>query len=412
MEVIVIGGGAAGMIAAARAAESGNTVTLIEKNEKLGKKIYITGKGRCNVTNADTASFADNVIRNFNFMRSAFSRFDSNDTIELLERYGVKTKIERGNRVFPCSDKASDVTKALSAYMLDYGVNILLNTETKNIVSENGNVTGVNIINADGNKQFLKADKVILATGGQSYKATGSTGDGYRFARALGHNIITPKPSLVGLNLFEGVSDLAGVTLKNVQLKIVSKDCKPVYLDFGELLFTHTGISGPIVLTASSKLNNIDISGYKAIIDLKPKLDEQQLDKRILSDFEKTKNKMLKNALDELIIKALQHRIIKSANIDGNRYVNCLSKEERKALVKSIKNLTFTIKHLGDIDTAIITSGGIDTKQINPKSMQSKLINGLYFAGEVIDVDALTGGYNMQIALSSGYLAGLLVEQL
>lgn len=410
MEVIVIGGGAAGMIAAARAAESGNTVTLIEKNEKLGKKIYITGKGRCNVTNSDTTSFADNVIRNFNFMRSAFSRFDSNDTIELLERYGVKTKIERGNRVFPCSDKASDVTKALSAYMLDYGVNILLNTETKNIVSENGNVIGVNIINADGNKQFIKADKVILATGGQSYKATGSTGDGYRFARALGHNIITPRPSLVGFNLFEGVSDLAGVTLKNVQLKIVSKDDKAVYLDFGEMLFTHTGISGPIVLTASSKLNNIDISGYKAIIDLKPKLDEQQLDKRILSDFEKTKNKMLKNSLDELIIKALQHGIIKNANIDENKYVNCLSKEERKALVKSIKNLTFTIRHLGDIDTAIITSGGIDTKQINPKSMQSKLIKGLYFAGEVIDVDALTGGYNMQIALSSGYLAGLLVE--
>lgn len=410
MEVIVIGGGAAGMIAAARAAESGNKVTLIEKNEKLGKKIYITGKGRCNVTNSDTTSFADNVVRNFNFMRSAFSRFDSNDTIELLERYGVKTKIERGNRVFPCSDKASDVTKALSAYMLDYGVNILLNTETRNIVSENGNVTGVNIINTDGNKQFIKADKVILATGGQSYKATGSTGDGYRFARALGHNIITPRPSLVGLSLFEGVSDLAGVTLKNVQLKIVSKDNKTAYLDFGEMLFTHTGISGPIVLTASSKLNNIDISGYKAIIDLKPKLDEQQLDKRILSDFEKAKNKMLKNTLDELIIKALQHRIIKNANIDENKYVNCLSKEERKALVKSIKNLTYTIRHLGDIDTAIITSGGIDTKQINPKSMQSKLINGLYFAGEVIDVDALTGGYNMQIALSSGYLAGLLIE--
>lgn len=410
MEVIVIGGGAAGMIAAARSAESGNTVTLIEKNEKLGKKIYITGKGRCNVTNADTASFADNIIRNFNFMRSAFSRFDSNDTIELLERYGVKTKIERGNRVFPCSDKASDVTKALSAYMLDYGVKVLLKTETKNIVSENGNVTGVNIINADGNKQFVKADKVILATGGQSYKATGSTGDGYRFARALGHNIITPRPSLVGFNLFEGVSDLAGVTLKNVQLKILDKNNKTIYSEFGEILFTHTGISGPIVLTASSVLNHLDLSGHKAIIDLKPKLDEQQLDKRILSDFEKTKNKMLKNSLDELIIKALQHRIIKSANIDENKYVNCLGKEERKALVKSFKNLTFTIKHLGDIDTAIITSGGIDTKQINPKSMQSKLINGLYFAGEVIDVDALTGGYNMQIALSSGYLAGLLVE--
>lgn len=410
MEVIVIGGGAAGMIAAARAAESGNSVTLIEKNEKLGKKIYITGKGRCNVTNADTASFADNVVRNFNFMRSAFSKFDSNDTIELLEKYDVKTKIERGNRVFPCSDKASDVTKALTAYMNDFGVKILLNTETKNIVSENGRVSGVNIVNSDGVKQFLKADKVILATGGQSYKATGSTGDGYRFARALGHNIITPKPSLVGFNLFEGVSDLAGVTLKNVQLKILDNNDKTIYSEFGEILFTHTGISGPIVLTASSVLNHLDLSGYKAIIDLKPKLDEQQLDKRILSDFEKTKNKMLKNSLDELIIKALQRRIIKYASIDENKYVNCLSKEERKALVKSIKNLYFTIKQLGDIDTAIITSGGIDTKEINPKSMQSKLINGLYFAGEVIDVDALTGGYNIQIALSSGYLAGLLIE--
>lgn len=410
MEVIVIGGGAAGMIAAARAAESGNSVTLIEKNEKLGKKIYITGKGRCNVTNADTASFADNVIRNYNFMRSAFSKFDSNDTIELLDKYGVKTKIERGNRVFPCSDKASDVTKALIAYMSEFGVKILLNTETKNIVSENGSVSGVNIINSDGSKQFLKADKVILATGGQSYKATGSTGDGYRFARALGHNIITPRPSLVGFNLFEGVSDLAGVTLKNVQLKIIDKNDKTIYSEFGEILFTHTGISGPIVLTASSVLNHLDLSGHKAIIDLKPKLDEQQLDKRILSDFEKTKNKMLKNSLDELIIKALQQRIIKNARIDENKYVNCLSKEERKALVKSVKNLSFTIKQLGDIDTAIITSGGIDTKEISPKSMQSKLINGLYFAGEIIDVDALTGGYNMQIALSSGYLAGLLIE--
>lgn len=410
MEVIVIGGGAAGMLAAARAAESGNTVTLIEKNEKLGKKIYITGKGRCNVTNSDTASFADNVIRNYNFMRSAFSRFDSNDTIELLEKYGVKTKIERGNRVFPCSDKASDVTKALAAYMSEYGVKLLLNTETKNIVSENGRVSGINIINSDGNKYFLNADKVILATGGQSYKATGSTGDGYRFARALGHNIIPPRPSLVGLNLYEGVSDLAGVTLKNVQLRIIDKNDKIMYSEFGEMLFTHTGISGPIVLTASSVLNKFDLSGLKIIIDLKPKLDEQQLDKRILSDFIKTKNKMLKNALDELIIKALQRRIIKNANIDENKYVNCLSKEERKLLVKSIKNLSFTIKQLGDIDTAIITSGGIDTKEINPKSMQSKLINGLYFAGEVMDVDALTGGYNMQIALSSGYLAGLLIE--
>lgn len=410
MEVIVIGGGAAGMIAAARAAESGNSVTLIEKNEKLGKKIYITGKGRCNVTNADTASFADNVIRNYNFMRSAFSKFDSNDTIELLDKYGVKTKIERGNRVFPCSDKASDVTKALIAYMSEFGVKILLNTDTKNIVSENGSVSGVNIINSDGSKQFLKADKVILATGGQSYKATGSTGDGYRFARALGHNIVTPKPSLVGFNLFDGVSDLAGVTLKNIQLKIFDKNDKAIYSEFGEILFTHTGISGPIVLTASSILNHIDLSGLKVVIDLKPKLDEQQLDKRILSDFEKTKNKMLKNSLDELIIKALQRRIIKNASIDENKYVNCLSKEERKALVKSIKNLSFTIKQLGDIDTAIITSGGIDTKEISPKSMQSKLINGLYFAGEIIDVDALTGGYNMQIALSSGYLAGLLIE--
>lgn len=410
MEIVVIGGGAAGMIASARAAESGNIVTLIEKNEKLGKKIYITGKGRCNVTNSDTTSFANNVIRNFNFMRSAFSRFDSNDTIELLEKYGVKTKIERGNRVFPCSDKASDITKALTSYMLNYGVKILLNTETKNIVSENGIVIGVNIINADGSKQFIKADKVILATGGHSYKATGSTGDGYRFARALGHNIIAPRPSLVGFNLFETVSDLAGVTLKNVQLKIVGKDDKTVYSDFGEILFTHTGISGPIVLTASSILNNIDISGFKAIIDLKPKLDEQQLDKRILSDFDKTKNRMLKNSLDELIIKALQRRIIKSADINEDKYVNCLSKDERKSLIKSIKNLKFTIKQLGDIDTAIITSGGIDTKQINPKSMQSKLVSGLYFAGEVIDVDALTGGYNMQIALSSGYLAGLLIE--
>lgn len=410
MEVIVIGGGAAGMIAAARAAESGNSVTLIEKNEKLGKKIYITGKGRCNVTNADTASFADNVIRNYNFMRSAFSKFDSNDTIELLDKYGVKTKIERGNRVFPCSDKASDITKALTTYMSEFGVKILLNTDTKNIVSENASVSGVNIINSDGSKQVLKADKVILATGGQSYKATGSTGDGYRFARALGHNIVTPKPSLVGFNLFDGVSDLAGVTLKNIQLKIFDKNDKAIYSEFGEILFTHTGISGPIVLTASSVLNHLDLSGHKAIIDLKPKLDEQQLDKRILSDFEKTKNKMLKNSLDELIIKALQRRIIKNARIDENKYVNCLSKEERKALVKSVKNLSFTIKQLGDIDTAIITSGGIDTKEISPKSMQSKLINGLYFAGEIIDVDALTGGYNMQIAFSSGYLAGLLIE--
>lgn len=407
MKVLVIGGGAAGMMAAGTAAAQGNEVILFEKNEKLGKKIYITGKGRCNVTNADLDSFKDNIVTNYKFTLSALQKFNNYDTIELLERYGVSTKIERGNRVFPSSDKASDVTKALERYMHDNGVDIRCNSVVENLIIDSNKIIGLKTI-INGVPQKFFADKVIVATGGLSYPTTGSTGDGYRFAKSTGHNIISPRPSLVGFNLKNHNKLLAGITLKNIKITITDiLNGKNLYEDFGEMIFTHSGVSGPVILSASSRINKLDISGFILSIDLKPALSIEQLDKRILSDFEENKNKQLKNALDRLIIKGLQSEIIKRSQINPDIKVNSITKQQRRNLIDVIKNLSFDIQSLGDISTAIITGGGVDCKNINSKNMESKIIKGLFFAGELLDIDACTGGYNIQIALSTGYAAGL-----
>lgn len=407
MKVLVIGGGAAGMMAAGTAAAQGNEVILFEKNEKLGKKIYITGKGRCNVTNADLDSFKDNIVTNYKFTLSALQKFNNYDTIELLERYGVSTKIERGNRVFPSSDKASDVTKALERYMHDNGVDIRSNSVVENLIIDCNKIVGLKTT-INGVPQKFFADKVIVATGGLSYPTTGSTGDGYRFAKSTGHNIISPRPSLVGFNLKNHNKLLAGITLKNIKITITDiLNGKKLYEDFGEMIFTHSGVSGPVILSASSRINKLDISGFILSIDLKPALSIEQLDKRILSDFEENKNKQLKNALDRLIIKGLQSEIIKRSQINPDIKVNSITKQQRRNLIDVIKNLSFDIQSLGDISTAIITGGGVDCKNINSKNMESKIIKGLFFAGELLDIDACTGGYNIQIALSTGYAAGL-----
>lgn len=407
MKVLVIGGGAAGMMAAGTAAAQGNEVILFEKNEKLGKKIYITGKGRCNVTNADLDSFKDNIVTNYKFTLSALQKFNNYDTIELLERYGVSTKIERGNRVFPSSDKASDVTKALERYMHDNCVDIRCNSVVENLIIDSNKIIGLKTI-INGVPQKFFADKVIVATGGLSYPTTGSTGDGYRFAKSTGHNIISPRPSLVGFNLKNHNKLLAGITLKNIKITITDiLNGKKLYEDFGEMIFTHSGVSGPVILSASSRINKLDISGFILSIDLKPALSIEQLDKRILSDFEENKNKQLKNALDRLIIKGLQSEIIKRSQINPDIKVNSITKQQRRNLIDVIKNLSFDIQSLGDISTAIITGGGVDCKNINSKNMESKIIKGLFFAGELLDIDACTGGYNIQIALSTGYAAGL-----
>lgn len=407
MKVLVIGGGAAGMMAAGTAAAQGNEVILFEKNEKLGKKIYITGKGRCNVTNADLDSFKDNIVTNYKFTLSALQKFNNYDTIELLERYGVSTKIERGNRVFPSSDKASDVTKALERYMHDNCVDIRCNSVVENLIIDSNKIIGLKTI-INGVPQKFFADKVIVATGGLSYPTTGSTGDGYRFAKSTGHNIISPRPSLVGFNLKNHNKLLAGITLKNIKITITDiLNGKKLYEDFGEMIFTHSGVSGPVILSASSRINKLDISGFILSIDLKPALSIEQLDKRILSDFEENKNKQLINALDRLIIKGLQSEIIKRSQINPDIKVNSITKQQRRNLIDVIKNLSFDIQSLGDISTAIITGGGVDCKNINSKNMESKIIKGLFFAGELLDIDACTGGYNIQIALSTGYAAGL-----
>lgn len=407
MNVLVIGGGAAGMMAAGTAAMQGNEVILFEKNEKLGKKLYITGKGRCNVTNADLDSYKDNIVTNYKFTLSALQKFNNYDTIELLERYGVSTKIERGNRVFPSSDKASDVTKALERYMRDNGVDIRCNSVVESLIIESNKIVGLKI-KIDGVSQKFFADKIIIATGGLSYPTTGSTGDGYRFAQSTGHNIIPLRPSLVGFNLKNYNKSLAGITLRNIKILITDiLNNKKIYEDFGEMLFTHSGVSGPVILSASSHINRLDLSGFHLSIDLKPALSVEQLDKRILSDFEENKNKQLKNALDRLIIKGLQGEIIYRSQINSDIKVNSITKLQRRNLIDSIKNLSFDIQSLGDISTAIVTAGGVDCKNINSKTMESKIIKGLFFAGELLDIDACTGGYNMQLAFSTGYAAGL-----
>ena len=400
-KAIVIGGGPAGMIAAGTLAKSIKKVILIEKNKFLGKKLRITGKGRCNITNnADIEDFIANVPTNSRFLYSAFYSFTNQDIINLLNNLGVETKVERGERVFPVSDSAKDVADALKKYALQKNVE-LINCEVLDILVENSTVTGVKTT-----KGKMDADAVILATGGKSYPLTGSDGKGYRIAEKLGHTIITPKPSLIPIVTHEKwVSDLMGLSLKNIKISVFNQKGKRIYTDFGEMLFTHFGISGPVVLSASAHMKNIEKENYKISIDIKPALDSEKLDKRICRDFEEFKNKHLINALDELLPKALIPVIIKLSGIDPHKSVNSITKEERLTLLKNIKELTLSAKAFRPIDEAIITSGGIKVSEINPSTMESKIVSGLYFAGEIIDVDAYTGGFNLQIAYSTGYLA-------
>ncbi|MBE5751428.1 MAG: NAD(P)/FAD-dependent oxidoreductase [Clostridiales bacterium] len=417
-KVLVVGGGAAGLMAAYAAAEKGHQVVLFEKNEKLGKKIYITGKGRCNFTNdVPPQEFLQNVVRGEKFMRSAIYSFSSQKTIQFFENYGLSVKIERGNRAFPVSDHASDVTKTLEKACKSVGVDIRLNEKVEKIVvseEKDGSMSDIGImsrvVELSTNKGKYACDVVIVATGGLSYPSTGSTGDGYTFARTLGHSITDLKCGLCGLNLAEnGFKELQGLSLKNVAIR-AKRGEKTVFEDFGEALFTHFGISGPIVLSASSVINRIPVGQLSLTLDLKPALDEQTLDKRLLRDFEKFKNKKIANALCELLPQKLIAFMLAACGISQDKNVNVLTKEERAKLVKNLKNLPLKVSGLRGFEEAIITSGGVELSEINPKTMESKKVLGLKFCGEVLDVDAFTGGFNLQIAFATGYAAGATID--
>lgn len=405
LDVIIIGGGAAGIMAAISSLECNKKVLLIEKNEKIGKKIYITGKGRCNVTNnKDISEFFDHIVKNKEFLYSALYTFDNMRLLEMLNKNGLKTKVERGDRVFPVSDKASDVTKTLLNIAKKYpDFNIMYNTEFKDIIlNENNEAMGV-LLN---NKEKIYAKNIILATGGKSYPLTGSDGYGYIIAKKLGHKIIKPVPALVQmLSSDKWVHDLMGLTLKNVDVTLMEKG-KKKNSQFGELLFTHKGISGPAILYLSNFINMDKLSETKIKIDLKPALDFKTLEKRLLRDFEKNHNKMVKNSLDLLLPKSLAAKVIELSKINKEKQINQITKEERKIILNLIKDLEVNITGLGSFKEAIITNGGVNVKEINPSTMESRLIKNLFFAGEIIDVHAVTGGYNLQIAFSTGYLAG------
>lgn len=406
--VIVIGGGAAGMMAAITAVSQGHNVTLFEKNEKLGKKLFITGRGRCNFTNAgDAEDIFNSVVTNKKFLYSAFNGFSNYDTMGFFGELGLDFKVERGNRVFPSSDHSSDVIGALSRRMKQLGVKVELNTQVDEVIANNGEFSAVKVTDAYNKKRTVSADKLIIATGGNSYQSTGSTGDGYKFAKSLGHEVTPILPALVPFIVKEEWErDLQGLSLKNVSVTIYD-DKKIVYSDFGEMLFTHFGVSGPTVLSASSYAAKIIKNRpLKLVIDLKPALDEQQLDERILRDFEEFKNKSFKNSLDKLLPKKLIPVIVELSKIEPDKKIHDITKQERMTLVKLIKNLTLTLTGLRGFNEAIITQGGVSVKQINPTTMESKLVKNVYFAGEVIDVDAVTGGFNLQIAWSTAYAAG------
>lgn len=404
-KVIVIGGGAAGMLASIFAARNGNEVILLEKNDKLGKKLFITGKGRCNLTNAcDTEELFRNVVTNPKFLYASFYAFSNLDTIDFFGQLGLKTKTERGNRVFPESDKSSDVIAVLLRELKKLNVDIRYNNEACGIITEGNVFRGVRMKNQD----ILYADKLIIATGGLSYQATGSTGDGYRFAKDMGHSVTKLYPCLVPMNMKEeGIAkELQGLSLRNVKISITSKN-KEVYSDFGELLFTHYGVSGPVILSASSYcIRYMENKDLLLRIDLKPALSKEQLDARILRDFEELSNKQYKNALDQLLPRKLIPVIIELSKIDPEKKVNLITREERFHLVSLLKGLEFHITRLRDYNEAVITRGGIQVKEINPSTMESKSVSNVYFAGEVLDLDALTGGFNLQIAWSTAYIAG------
>lgn len=407
-KVVVVGAGAAGMNAALYAAKNGHKVILIDKNEKLGKKIYITGKGRCNLTNAsDMEVIFDNIMSNKKFLYSALYSYDNYRVIDFFEENGMKTKIERGNRVFPVSDHSSDVISTFKKVLKKEGVEILLNTEFKKLIIEDDTVKGVLLVD----NTAIMADNVIMATGGLSYPSTGSTGDGIRAAKECGHKTVKCTPALVPFNTKEGwLLALQGLSLKNVSITIY-KEKKKLYEDFGEMLFTHFGVSGPMILSASANIKPAMFEDeLKMYIDLKPAITQEQLDKRILREFEENKNKAFKNSLNKLLPAKMVPVIIDLSDIDPEKKVNEISKEERNRLVNLFKKLPLTITGLRGWNEAIITKGGVNVKDVNPSTMESKIINRLYFCGEMLDVDALTGGYNLQIAWSTGYLAGVSVE--
>lgn len=403
MKVLIVGGGASGLMCASLLSQNGIDVTIVEKNEKLGKKLFITGKGRCNVTNdCDAQTFFSNIVNNSKFMYSAINGFTPQDTVKFFEDNALKLKVERGNRVFPQSDKSSDVIKCFEKILKTNGVDVRLNTQVKKILTENDRAIGVII---DTGEQIF-VDCVVVATGGVSYQSTGSTGDGYKWAKQFGHNVITPKPALVPILLKEDYS-LQGLSLKNVTASIVM-DNKIIHSQFGEMLFTHNGVSGPIILSLSSLINKHYSEGkfdakYKLIVDLKPALSNEVLDNRLLREFSEKPNTEIKNAILSLMPKALVGVVLQQAGIGGKNVVNSITKSQREKLVDTIKNMEFTITGLENINAGIITSGGVDCKQINPKTMMSKLINNLYFIGEVLDIDALTGGFNLQLAFSTAH---------
>lgn len=414
MKVIVVGGGPAGMMSAITSAENGNDVILLEKKERLGTKLLITGKGRCNITSSlPIDDFIKNIPGNGQFLYSCFKNYTNFDIIEFLKIQGLKVKEERGNRIFPVTDKSLDVLECFRKKLIKLNVDIRYNSKVVDIYKKNNNQFIVKL----ENNEVLVSDKVILATGGKSYPLTGSTGDGYKIAKKLGHTIVRPRPSLVPLECYEKniCKRLQGLSLKNVKIELKNiKNKKLIYDDFGEMIFTHFGVSGPIILSGSAHLvsyNNIDelIKNKEVLlrIDLKPALSEEKLDERILRDFSELKNKQFKNSLDKLLPQKLIPIIIELSKIDPDKKVNEITRNERKLLVGILKNFQFTISNFRPIDEAIITAGGINIKEIIPKTMESKIIPGLYFAGEIIDVDGYTGGFNLQIAYSTGYTAGL-----
>lgn len=403
-KIIIIGGGAAGLIASATAAKRGEDVTVIEKNSRPARKVMITGKGRCNVTNAcfDLDDLINSVVTNKRFMYSAFSSFMPYDTIALIEEMGVPTKIERGNRVFPESDKAVDIVDALVKNAKQSGVKFVEGTVTS-FNTENNVIKSVNL--ADG--IVVDGDAFAICTGGLSYQSTGSTGDGYRLAESVGHSITDIEPALISLVASNGfVPKLQGLSLRNISIKLLDGE-KEIYSDFGEMLFTHYGVSGPVILSASSHMTHPKEHNYKIVIDLKPALDEQTLDKRIQRDFAENTNKDFINSLSKLLPNKLIPVIVKLSGIEPSEKVNQITKAQRQNLVHLLKNFTVNISDFRPINEAIITSGGVDVKEINPKTMGSKIIDNLFFAGEVIDVDAYTGGFNLQVAFSTGYLCGM-----
>lgn len=402
MKVAVIGAGASGLMAAYAAAANGNDVTVFEKNEKSGKKIYITGKGRCNLTNAvSPQEFLQNVVSNPKFLTGAIYSFSPDDTINFFEGQGLRLKIERGNRIFPVSDKASDVTKYLEKACISVGVKFNFNKKVDCIVILNSTVSGIIV-----NNNKILFNKVIVCTGGLSYPLTGSTGDGFTFAENCGHSLVDLKPALCGLNLKgKYFSDLQGLSLKNVKLSVLYEG-KTLRSLFGEMLFTHFGVSGPVILTVSSLINRLDLNKVKLVLDLKPALSSEQLDERLLRDFSQSPNKTLAVLLKGLLPSSLIGEVLRRSGLNGDKKVNAVTKSERLSLLTTVKNFDMLVASLRHFDEAIVTSGGVNVKEVNPKTMESKLIKGLYFCGEVLDLDALTGGFNLQIAFSTGYAAG------